>query len=58
MRQPRNHMLLDRHFDIDRTRPTTFLEELRGVAEVFFAALALSLVSVALITLLELIELL
>lgn len=42
-------MLLDQHFQIDRRRPATLLEELRGVAEVFVAALLVALVGVALI---------
>jgi len=42
-------MLLYEHSYIDRGRPATFLEELRGVAEVFAAALVIALVGVALI---------
>lgn len=42
-------MLLSQHSHIDRGRPATFLEELRGVVEVFAAALLVALLGVALI---------
>ena len=44
-------MLTQQHFQIDRGRPVTLLEELRGVAEVFAAALAVALIGTALIAL-------
>ena len=45
-------MLSQRHFIIDRRRPMTLAREIRGVAEVFLAALAVSLVGIALIAIL------
>ena len=45
-------MLVQPHFQIDRSRPATFREELRGVVEVFAASLVIALVGVALIAVL------
>lgn len=42
-------MLYYQHSYIDRGRSTTFIEELRAVAEVFLSALIVALVGVALI---------
>ena len=50
--EERDSMLTEQYFQIDRSRPATFLEELRGVVEVFAAALVIALVGVALIAVL------
>ena len=44
-------MLTYQHFQIDRDRPVTLRAELRGVVEVFAAALAVALIGIALIAL-------